>query len=516
MLATIDHAGRRFSRTLARATLAPVIGLILFALILIGIVTHLLVTMYWINHSNNVISKSQFCEKLLLDVQTATRGYYLTLDTTFLKPYTDARPNVRQQLEELRQSVDDSDEQTARATRFGRAANDWLLQVDADVLAARTLDHPPSVEVIRRDKSTFDDIRDQVRDLIGYEFRLRETRSRTAIRSSFWVVGSALFVTVVLGLLQAISTRRSLRDVSENYRETLELSEHRNHLVRDALRGLDEELKEVGEIQRSLLPIDLPQIPGLRLAASYQTSKRVGGDYYDFVPLPPIEGDAEDRPPRWGILIADVSGHGTPAAVLMAVTHAVVHQYARTCLDPADVLGRINRRLCDRYTLGSGSFVTAFYAIYDPTERRLTYSCAGHNPPRVRRDGENEFDPLDNAQGLPLGVLRDEQYETRAVFLGGGDLLVLYTDGIIEARDPKDVLYGTARLDAVVGQAPGSPDELIKRILMSVSKFTHQAPQEDDRTVLILQSTINPDDHTGDSRRAVVGSVSSISEDVEM
>ena len=149
-----------------------------------------------------------------------------------------------------------------------------------------------------------------------------------------------------------------------------------------AVKSLDREMQAVGEIQRSLLPETLPVIRGFELAAHYQTSARAGGDYYDFFQL-------DDG--KWGLFIADVSGHGTPAAVLMAITHAIAHAQPHCQTPPATMLKYLNDRLALAYTRG-GTFVTAFYAVLDPAKRTLSYSRAGHNPPRlVRGDSVHLF-----------------------------------------------------------------------------------------------------------------------------
>src|SRR5439155_19494004 len=137
----------------------------------------------------------------------------------------------------------------------------------------------------------------------------------------------------------------------------------RNQLS-DALAALDRELKVVGEIQRSLLPRELPRIPGFDLAAWYETSARAGGDYYDFFPL---------HYDQLGLFIADVSGHGTPAAVVMAITHALAHARPGTHKPPVELLKYLNHQLTSRYTR-DGTFVTAFYAVLDPTQRSLVYA----------------------------------------------------------------------------------------------------------------------------------------------
>ena len=131
--------------------------------------------------------------------------------------------------------------------------------------------------------------------------------------------------------------------------------------VKRAYDAVERELKAVADIQRSLLPAELPAIANLELAVHYQTSRHSGGDYYDFFKLP-------DN--RWGILIADVSGHGTPAAVLMAITHTIAHIASDPPVSPGKMLDAINARLAKAYTNG-GSFVTAFYGIFDSNTRRL-------------------------------------------------------------------------------------------------------------------------------------------------
>ena len=247
--------------------------------------------------------------------------------------------------------------------------------------------------------------------------------------------------------------------------------------VRRAYDALDKEMKVVGDIQRSLLPVELPKIDTLDLAAHYQTSKRAGGDYYDFFPLP--DG-------RWGILIADVSGHGTPAAVIMAVTHSIAHAHCGEPSPPSRMLEFLNRRLAARYTNGSGTFVTAFYGIYDPAERRLTFSSAGHCPPRIRGlDGS--VAAVDVARGLPLGIDPAERYWDCTAVLKPGEMLVLYTDGITEARDASGEFFGTERLDRVIGGCGGTAGEAAACILADLDAFARGAAAGDDRTLLAMR-----------------------------
>lgn len=248
----------------------------------------------------------------------------------------------------------------------------------------------------------------------------------------------------------------------------------------EAYTALDRELKVVAEIQRSLLPSTLPDVPGLDFAAHYQTSKRAGGDYYDFFQLP---GG------RIGFLVADVSGHGTPAAVLMAILHAIAHLQPVGDAAPHEMLAFINRTLSRKYTVDSGMFVTAFYAIYDPATRRLQFCSAGHNPPRIRVGFTGPCGPvlsLDQAQGLPLGVLEGATYHSAEVVIDPGDALVLYTDGFTEAFGPTGDMYGVERLDKVISCKHVSAAALLDAVLEDVREFTGTVPAGDDRTMIVV------------------------------
>lgn len=247
-----------------------------------------------------------------------------------------------------------------------------------------------------------------------------------------------------------------------------------------ALKTLDRELQTVGEIQRSLLPSTLPEIPGFDLAAFYQTSARAGGDYYDFFPL---------EHGRWGLFIADVSGHGTPAAVLMAITHAVAHAQPGQHIPPPALLTYLNNQLARSYTR-AGTFVTAFYAVLDPSARTLTYSAAGHNPPRLAR-GDRVI-ALDEAGSIPLGITPDQAYTATSVAIEPGDLLLLYTDGITEsmARAGRESpeLFGTERLDRVLLGGPDrEPGAVIERIKAAIQRFTADAAPTDDQTLIAIR-----------------------------
>lgn len=248
--------------------------------------------------------------------------------------------------------------------------------------------------------------------------------------------------------------------------------------LKEAYEQVDYELKVVADIQRALLPRHMPKIPGLSIAAHYQTSARAGGDYYDFFPI--ADG-------RWGLLIADVAGHGTPAAVIMAMTHALAHTFPGKHDRPGRMLEYLNRKLYELYTGHSGAFVTAFFALYDPAARELSYASAGHNPPRLKRCADGTLALLDVAGGLPLGLSRGYLYEDALVELVPGDQLVLYTDGITEAHDDANRQFGLARLDKALENCALGADTLLSSVLAELEAFTGGRPAHDDRTLLVLK-----------------------------
>jgi len=255
-----------------------------------------------------------------------------------------------------------------------------------------------------------------------------------------------------------------------------------NLVLRDELKRayeiVERELSVVADIQRSLLPKTLPAIPGLELAAHYQTSQWAGGDYYDFFELP---GG------RWGFLIADVSGHGTPAAVMMAILHSLAHGHPGHPEPPSALLEHVNKRLSASYTAENEVFVTAFYGIYDPTRRQFAYSCAGHNPPQLKRCSLGRVDSLEDVGGPPLGLFEDVEYAQARVTLHPGDILVLYTDGVTEAMDSESKQFGLEKLHEVLTRCNLGASAMRDAILEALDRFTDSNAALDDRTLLVAK-----------------------------
>lgn len=251
--------------------------------------------------------------------------------------------------------------------------------------------------------------------------------------------------------------------------------------LRNAYSVLDREVEKAGVLQRELL-LDKPlDIRGFTTRVLYATSTRAGGDLYDLLPL----GDG-----RVGIMIADASGHGVSAAVLMGITLVLTRTFSEAAAEPIDVLERINRRLCR--TLPSGSFVTACYAVLDPADGRLVYALAGHDPPLVHRAATGRIEQLAVRGGPPLGIDLAFPRESGSTVLEPGDTLVSYTDGLTEAMDPASEMFGLGRLVAALEAEASSADERMEAVLRSVREFTAGTEFQDDVTLLLLRRCASP------------------------
>jgi len=255
---------------------------------------------------------------------------------------------------------------------------------------------------------------------------------------------------------------------------TRELQE-KNAALEKAQAQLKAELDVARSLQLAILPAAFPARPGCQGAARMIPATTMGGDFYDFIELP--DG-------RIGLVIADVSGHGVPAAFFMAVARTNLRELAARYGDAGECLAQTNEALCAQNPLDL--FVTVFYCILDPQTGVLRYANGGHNPPYVRR-ASGPIEMLDGAGGLVLGAMQGIRYPTHMVQLLQGDRLVLYTDGITEACNPTDELYGAHRLvDEVHIHGGGTPAALVERICQSVSNFAGPTPQSDDITLTVL------------------------------
>jgi sigma-B regulation protein RsbU (phosphoserine phosphatase) len=250
--------------------------------------------------------------------------------------------------------------------------------------------------------------------------------------------------------------------------------------VADAHTLADREVRRVGQIQRMLLPDPLPRIPGLKIAASYETFGEAGGDLYDFISL----GASESKGQRWAIFIGDASGHGPSAAVVIAIVQALLQAHPAGVVSPAALLQHINEHLCRRPI--KLSFVTAFIGVYDPLSRRLTFAGAGHPPPLLMDAVTRTVKRLDSASGYPVGIDADQTFREANIDLRPGDVLLLYTDGIEEARDPNGVMFGIDGIEAALHCCSNTPEQLVSTIRRKVTAHENGRPATDDQTLVAI------------------------------
>lgn len=237
------------------------------------------------------------------------------------------------------------------------------------------------------------------------------------------------------------------------------------------------DLELARKIQESLLPKSAPSVTGVDLAGSCAPANAVGGDYFDFIAL---EGD------RVALMVADVSGHNVGAALMMAMSRSVMRTTTLSGHRPGQILDETNRVLFDDL-VNASLFFSAFHAIYSAQTRELTYSNAGHNPPFVVRADEPEKRDV-TTEGMLIGLMPDFVAEEATRTLRPGDVFVMYTDGIIEATNATDELYGEKRLvEGVRAHADKPSREIIKAIFDDVAKYTGGAPLKDDCTLMVMR-----------------------------
>ena len=272
-------------------------------------------------------------------------------------------------------------------------------------------------------------------------------------------LGAAAFAFIVRNLI----IERRTHAEKERYRREVERNEF--------------EMETARKIQVSLLPETAPRIPGFDLAALNIPARQVSGDFYDFIPV----SDSET-----GIVIADVSGKGMSAALFMSLSRALVRANVHEIVGAAKAMQKANRGIAEESKFGM--FVTLFYAVLDSQNKTLQYVNAGHNPPLLLKSGSTEIALL-KAAGIALGVLDDVELEQREVKLAENDVVVLYTDGVTEAFNPKGEQFSAERLQKLVADnAALSAHQLAEKIEKEVTAFAAGQPQSDDITLVVVKA----------------------------
>lgn len=234
-------------------------------------------------------------------------------------------------------------------------------------------------------------------------------------------------------------------------------------------------LQTAAKIQQQLLPKEAPQYENIEIAGNLRTSMMVAGDFYDFIPL-------DDD--RLGIAIADISGKGVPAAMLMVMVQTILRLVCREEASPANVLKRVNDFLAMDTELEM--FATMVYGVLDTKSLTFTYSNGGHCPPIRVNSQKNSVDLLEKG-GMLLGIFDYAGFEDETLSLKANDTIVFYTDGVTEAENSSEEPYGTQRLVEVIVNAGLSAEELCRKIEEDLMEFTSTLPHFDDLTIVVIK-----------------------------
>ncbi len=237
---------------------------------------------------------------------------------------------------------------------------------------------------------------------------------------------------------------------------------------------IEQELQVARQIQQELLPDSVPKLEGWQIATYYGPAREGGGDFYDFVEL--SRG-------RLGLIVGDATGHGMPAALVMATTRGMLRAVVQSLESPGEVLARVNEALAAE--IPPSTFITCFYSILDPESGRFIYANSGHNLPCRRHD--DQADEL-RARGMPLGLMPGTEYEEKEALLEVGDSVLLYSDGLVEAHDPEGEMFGFPRLRRLVAEHAAEEGSLPDFLMDELRSFTGDRwEQEDDITLVTLR-----------------------------
>jgi serine phosphatase RsbU (regulator of sigma subunit) len=309
-------------------------------------------------------------------------------------------------------------------------------------------------------------------DVFGEMTLLAEqTRSAT-------VTATTDCVAIPVDNAQFASLIRRHPDLAVEVMRTMSTRMRRSMIAEVTKVRMEQELAVGHRIQLSLLPGEAPLIAGWEFASFYQAAREVGGDLYDYIPGP---SDSN----YLSIVVADVTGKGVPAALLMAVSRTLMRVEARYGHGPAAVLQRTNEMLMqDSQTL---LLVTAFFASLDTESGEMRFASAGHDPAIWLCGASGEIRAL-RARGMLLGAFRNIPVEEKTQALAPGDAVIFYTDGLTEARDAEGGFLDLERVQAAIaGAHGGSAQDIVDALMAEVHRFTGDEPQSDDLTIVVVR-----------------------------
>ena len=378
-----------------------------------------------------------------------------------------------------------SEEMKALVRRFYEAHAEGDLDAMREMMAPDFADrslHPGQKESdreayirgIAEDRATFSDIRFTIDDQIAEGDKVVTRYTGRSIRR-----GEFLGVTPTgeEGFSTGIDIHRIAGDkIAEEWSESNNVD-----IVVPALEQeiryrerIEHELQVARRIQQASLPKEVPEFEGWEISPYYRPAREVGGDFYDFHLL--SEGNL-------GLVVGDATGKGVPAALVMSTTCGMLRLAAHSYSSPGEMLQRVNEALFPN--IPPNMFVTCFYSILDPSSGRLVYANAGHSLPSVRRGG-GDAEEL-RVRGMPLGLMPGMEYEEKEVVLESGEAALFYSDGLVEAHDPRGEMFGVPRLRRYVAEH-GEERSLGDFLLEELYSFMGEGwEQEDDITLLTLE-----------------------------
>ena len=331
------------------------------------------------------------------------------------------------------------------------------------------------IRSVAEEPAIFSDLRVNIYDQVaeGDKVTTRFTWRRVHDRGEFLgLAPTGMEITTTALVINRVSGGKIVEEWSEST-GVLEATRQRLEQERLERERVEQELQLARSIQQASLPKEVPSLQGWQINPHYHPAREVGGDFYDFHLLP------EER---LGVVVGDATGKGVPAALVMASARSMLRALAQASNSPGEVLRRVNDALVT--DIPPNMFVTCFYAILDPESGTLSYANAGHDLPYLWRGGD--ADEL-RATGMPLGLMPGMSYEQKEIGLDCGQGVFFYSDGLVEAHDPKGEMFGFPRLRALVAER-GEEGSLGDLCLEELYSFVGESwEQEDDITLLTLK-----------------------------
>lgn len=309
-----------------------------------------------------------------------------------------------------------------------------------------------------------------IKDIVGDETALSFALTDGKRLVGILLIGGPPPTSMRSALLTGIAHQISLR--IENTRLIEEVA---------ARRSLERELETARSIQESFLPETMPHVPGWDVGATWVAARQVGGDFFDFIPLPEKDGS-----PRWGVAIADVADKGVPAALFMALCRTLLRSVAPNHVDPGTTLTRLNHLIFSETR--PDLFVSVFYAVWEPHANKITFANGGHNPPLLR-SADGEVSTIRD-HGIVLGVDQSAKYESHSLRIPQRGVLLLYTDGVTEASDEAGNQFGLSNLAQLLQTSAPDRDAqgLTYLIANAIADFVPDQEPFDDLTAVVLKS----------------------------